>query len=87
MLPDRVSNPGFPDLRVRESYVKTMESYEVCRLGHHMDNKFPGKDQNGPNNRIGPDCVGRAQLESLFVFTFQTIRLRPGKKQTYFIHK
>ena len=74
-------------VKTTESYVKTMESCEVCRLGHHMDNTFTGKDQNGPNNRIGPDCAGRAQVKSLFVVTFQTVRLRPGKIQTYFIHK
>ena len=45
------------------SFVKTTESYEVCRLGHHMDSTFTGKDQNGPNNVIGPDCAGRAQLQ------------------------
>ena len=45
------------------SYIKTTESYEVCRLGHLMDSTFTGKDQNGPNNRIGPDCAGRAQLQ------------------------
>ena len=49
--------------KTMESYVKTMESYEVCRLGHHMDSTFTGKDQNGPNNRIGPDCASRAQLQ------------------------
>ena len=42
-------------VKTTESYVKTMESCEVCRLGHHMDNTFTGNDQNGPNNRIGPD--------------------------------
>ena len=45
------------------SFVKTTESYEVCRLGHHMDSISTGKDQNGPYNRIGPDCAGRAQLQ------------------------
>ena len=74
-------------VKTTESYVKTMESYEVCRLGHHMDNTFTGKDQTGPNNRIGPDCADRAQLKSLFVVTFQTARLRPGKIQTYSIDK
>ena len=74
-------------VKTTESSVKTIESYEVCRLGHHMDNTFTGKGQNGPNNRIGPDCAGRAQLKSLSVVNFQTVRLRPGKIQTYFIHK
>ena len=74
-------------VKTTESYVKNMESYEICRLGHHMDNTFTGKDQNGPYNRIGPDCAGRALLKSLFVVTFQTVRLRSGKTQTYFIHK
>ena len=74
-------------VKTTELYVKTMESYEVCRLGHRMDNTFTGKDQNGPNKRIGSDCAGRAQLKSLFVVTFQTVRLRPGKIQTYSIHK
>ena len=31
--------------------------------GHHMDSIFSGKDQTGPNNRIGPDCASRAQLQ------------------------
>ena len=43
-------------VKTTESNVKTTESYEVCRLGHHMDSTFTGKDKNGPNNRIGPDC-------------------------------
>ena len=50
-------------VKTTESYVKTTESYEVCRLGHHKDRTFTGKDQNGPNNRIGPGCAGRAQLQ------------------------
>ena len=50
-------------VKTTESYVKTTESYEVCRLGHHMDSTYTGKDQNGPNNRIGLDCAGRAQLQ------------------------
>ena len=48
-------------VKATESYVKTTESYEVCRLGHHMDITFTEKDQNGPNNRIGSDCAGRSQ--------------------------
>ena len=71
-------------VKTTESYAKTTESYEACRLGHHMDSTFTGKDRNGPNNRIGPDC---AAVHSLFVVTFQTVRLRSGKMQTYFIHK
>ena len=31
-------------VKITESYVKTTESYEVCRLGHHMDSTFTGKD-------------------------------------------
>ena len=50
-------------VKTTESYVKTTESYEVCRLGHHMDSTYTGKDQNGPNNHIGLDCAGRAQLQ------------------------
>ena len=50
-------------VKTMESYVKTMELHEVCRLGHHMDSTFTGKDQNGPNNRIGPDFASRAQLQ------------------------
>ena len=50
-------------VKTTELYVKTAESYEVCRLGHHMDSTFTGNYQNEPNNRIGPDCAGRAQLQ------------------------
>ena len=50
-------------VKTTESYVGTTESYEVCRLGHHMDNTFTGKDQNRPNCRIGPDSAGRLQLQ------------------------
>ena len=52
------------------SFVKTTESSsrlrnhtKVCRLGHHVDSAFTGKDQNGPNDGIGPDCAGRAQQQ------------------------
>ena len=50
-------------VKTTESYVNTTKSYEVCRLGHHMDSTFTGKDHNGPNNRIRPDCAGHAQLQ------------------------
>ena len=50
-------------VKTTESYVKTTESYEVCRLSRHMTSTLTGKDQNGPNNRIGLDCAGRAQLQ------------------------
>ena len=49
-------------VKTTESYVKSTESYEVCRLGHHVGSTFTGNDRNGPNNRIRPDCAGRAQL-------------------------
>ena len=32
-------------VKTTESYVKIMESYEVCRLGRPMASKFTGKDQ------------------------------------------
>ena len=38
-----------------ESNVRTTESYEVFRLGHHLDSTVTGTEQNGPNYRIGPD--------------------------------
>ena len=41
-------------VKTTETYVKTTESYEFCIIE---------KDRNGPNNRIGPDCAGRAQLQ------------------------
>ena len=50
-------------VKTTESYVNTTKSYGVCRFGHHMDNTFTGKDQNGPNNRIRSDCAGHAQLQ------------------------
>ena len=50
-------------VKTTESYVTTTESYEVGRSGHHMDSTCTEKDQNGPNNRIGLDCAGRAQLQ------------------------
>ena len=55
-------------VKTTESYVKTTESYKVGRLGHHMGNTFTGKDHNGPNNRIGPDCAGRAIACLLLLF-------------------
>ena len=48
------------------SYVKIVESYEVFRLGHHMDSTFTGKDQNRPNNSIGPCTAAVACLLLLF---------------------
>ena len=36
-------------VKTTESHVKTTQLYEVCRLGHHIDSTFTGKDQNGPN--------------------------------------
>ena len=50
-------------VKTTESYVETTETYEVCRLGRHMTSTFTGRDQNGPNNRIGLDCAGREQLQ------------------------
>ena len=50
-------------VKTTEPNVKTVESYEVFRLGHHMDSTFTGKDQNGPYNSIGPDCADHAQLQ------------------------
>ena len=37
------------------SYVKSTESYEVCRYGHHLDSTFTGTARNGPNYPIGPE--------------------------------
>ena len=37
------------------SYVKSTESYEVCRYGHHLGSTFTGTARNGPNYRIGPE--------------------------------
>ena len=53
-------------VKTTESYVKNTEPAEVCRLGHHMDT-FTGNYQNGPNNRIGPDCVGTAAIACLLL--------------------
>ena len=39
-------------VKTTELYVKTMESYEVCRLGHRMDNTFTGKDQNASDQTV-----------------------------------
>ena len=56
------------------SFVKTTESYEVCRLGHHMKTGLI----------TSPDQTVRAvhSCNSLFVVTFQAVRLQPGKIQT-----
>ena len=56
------------------SFVKTTESYEVCRLGRHMASTFTGKDQEGPNLITASDQTVRAvhSCNSLFVVTFQT---------------
>ena len=77
-------------VKTTESYFKTTESYGVCRLGHHLDSTFTGRDLNGPTCvKTASDQTVRAvhSCDSLFVVTFQTVRLQPGKKKTYFIHK
>ena len=61
------------------SFVKTTESYEVCRLGHVM--------KTGLINSSDQTVRAVHSCNSLFVVTFQTVRLQPGKIQTYFIHK
>ena len=45
------------------SFVKTTEPYEVCDWIHIWVIHLPERietDRNGPNNRIGPDCMGHA---------------------------
>ena len=34
-------------------FVKTSESYAVCRLGHHLGKPCTGTDRNGPKYHIG----------------------------------
>ena len=40
------------------SFVKTTESYDVFRLGHHLGSTFT--ETGRLNYRIGPGCAGRA---------------------------
>ena len=57
-----------------ESYVKTTESYEVCRLGHHMDSTFTGQDKTGLIIASDQTVLAVHNCNSLFVVTFQTVR-------------
>ena len=64
-------------VKTTESYVKTTESYEVCRLGwivHLLERTKTGLI-------TASDQTVRAvqSFNSLFVVTFQTVRLQPGK--------
>ena len=35
-------------------------SISLFFIGQHLSSTFSGTDQNGPNNRIRPDCAGCA---------------------------
>ena len=71
-------------VKTTESYVKTTELYEVCRLGwivHLLKRTKTGLIT------ASDQTVRAVHSCNSFVDTFQTVRLQPGKIQTYFIHK
>ena len=74
-------------VKTTESYVKATESYKVCRLGHMWVVHLLETTKTGLIAAYDQTVRAVHSCNSLSVVTFQTVRLLPGKIQTYFIHK